>query len=125
MKGKGYSRAVKGSNTGENLALKELEGSTTTSRDVGHLLSEASLLDGGDGVTSTDDGDGALGSALSEGLGNSVGSLSELVELEHTHGTVPDDGLAVRKLLLDELGGLGAVVKTHPAVRDGLDRDGL
>jgi hypothetical protein len=116
---------VKGSNTREDKTLKELEGSATTSGDVGHLLSEAGLLNGSDGVTSTDDGDGALASALSEGLGDSVGALSELVELEHTHGAVPDDGLAVRELLLDELGGLGAVVKTHPSVGDSLDAGDL
>jgi hypothetical protein len=116
---------VKGSNTREHKALKELEGSTASGGDVGHLLSEASLLDGSDGVTSTDDGDGALGSALSKSGGNSVGSGSELVELEHTHGSVPDDGLAVRELLLDELGGLGTVVKTHPSVGDGVNVDSL
>jgi hypothetical protein len=118
-------RAVKSSNSGEDLALKELEGSTASGGDVGHLLSEASLLDGSDGVTSTDDGDGALGSALSKSLGNSVGSGSELVELEHTHGSVPDDGLAVSELLLDELGGLGTVVETHPSVGDGLYANSL
>jgi hypothetical protein len=31
-----------------------------TGGDVGHLLGEAGLLDGGDGVTATNDGDGAL-----------------------------------------------------------------
>ena len=40
-----------------------------------------------------------LAGALGKGLGDGVGAGGELVELEHTHGAVPDDGLAVRQLL--------------------------
>ena len=41
------------------------------------------------------------------------------------HGPVPDDRLAVAELLLDLLGGHGAVVQAHPALGDLLNLDGL
>ena len=40
-----------------------------------------------------------LAGGLGEGQGHGVGAGGELVKLEHAHGAVPDDGLAVRQLL--------------------------
>jgi hypothetical protein len=39
---------------------------------VAHLLSQACLLNSCHGVTATDDGGGALGGQLSQGLGNGL-----------------------------------------------------
>ena len=85
---------------------------------MGHLGGEAGLLDGGDGVTTANDGDAALAGELGEGGGNSVGALGEGVELEDTHGAVPDDGLAVSEASLELSDGLRSDIKTHPALRD-------
>lgn len=49
----------------------------------------------------------------------------ELLELEDTYGAVPDDGLTLAQLSVDQLGGLGALVKTHPAIGDGIHGDNL
>jgi len=50
----------KGGNTGKDLALHKLEGGTAAGRDVGHVTGTAGLLAGGDGVTTANDGDGAI-----------------------------------------------------------------
>jgi len=52
---------VKGGHTGKDLAFKEFQGGTTAGRDVTHLVGQTSLLYGSDGVTTTNDGDAALG----------------------------------------------------------------
>jgi len=44
------------SNTGENLAFEELEGSTATSRDVANFLAVFLLLNEINSVTTSDDG---------------------------------------------------------------------
>ena len=115
-----------GSNTGEDLALHELEGGSATGGDVGHVTGTAGLLAGGDGVTTTDDGDGTLLlGEVGKDVNNAEGSLGELLDLEDAHGSVHDDGLAVGEELLLLLGGLGTVVKAHPAIGDGIGGDGL
>ena len=52
-------------------------------------------------------------------------SIGELGELEHSHGSVPDDGLGVGQGLVEDLEGLGADVETHPVLWDRVDIDGL
>ena len=44
----------------------------TSSGDVAHLAAESGLLNGGNGVTSSDDGDASLGGQASEGVGNAL-----------------------------------------------------
>ena len=112
---------VKGGHPGEQLALEELQGGSATGGDVGHLLGETGLLDSSDRVTTADDGDAALASQASEGVGNTEGSLGESLHLEHAHGSVPNDGLTVGKTSIDVLKGLGANIKAHPSIRDVVD----
>merc|ERR1711988_752656 len=116
---------IKSRDAREDLALKEFERSTTTSRDVAHLVSEASLLDSGNGVTTANDGARTVLGDLSEALSDLVGALSEFLELEDAHRSVPHNGLAVSKGCLDLLGGLRAVVQAHPAVRDSIRGNNL
>lgn len=64
-------RFIKGKNTWEGLAFQQLQASTTAGGDVAHLVGQPSLLDRSNGVTTTDDGRGALcGSKISQLLGN-------------------------------------------------------
>ena len=49
----------------------------------------------------------------------------QLVELEHAHGSVPDDSLAGVKGLVEGLHGVGANVKTHPAIGNSISLDSL
>ena len=93
---------------------------------MGHFTGATGLLAGSDGVTATDDGDGAvLLGKVGENVDDTEGALGELLDLEHTHGSVHDDGLAVGEEFLLLLGGLGTVVKAHPAIGDGVGGDGL
>jgi hypothetical protein len=93
---------------------------------VRHVTRTAGLLAGGDGVTTTDDGDGTLLlGEVGKDVDDAKGALGELFDLEDAHGSVHDDSLAVREELLLLLGGLGTVVEAHPAVGDGIGGDGL
>ena len=87
-----------------------------------HLVREASLFDGGDGVATTDDRDAVQ---LREGVGDAEGTLGEGVHFEHTHRTVPDDGLALVEFALERLEGVRTDVETHPAFRNVVDGDDL
>jgi len=85
---------------------------------MGHLLSQASLLDGSDGITTTNDGNAALAGQISKSGGDGVSALSEGIELEDTHGAVPDDGLGISEGTLEGLDGLRPNVEAHPVGGD-------
>ena len=104
------------SNTGQLLALQQLERSTATGGNVGELVFDTVLGSNGSGVTTTDDNDGSgLGSLDScvEGL---LGSLGEGLHLEDTGGSVPKDSLGLSDGLLVLLDRLGADVKAHVTI---------
>ena len=91
-----------------------------------HISGTSRKLGGGNRVSSSDDGDGTvLLGQVSKDVNNSEGSLLEGLHLEHTHGSVHDDGLNVGEELLLLGGGVGAVVKSHPAIRDGFSGNNL
>lgn len=93
---------------------------------MGHISGASTLLSGGNGVTSTNDGDGTLLlGEVSENVDNAHSSGSELLEFKDTHRSVHDDGLAVRKVFLLFFGRLGTVVKSHPSIRDLIRRNDL
>lgn len=117
---KRYLFQRKSSDTGKLLALEQLKGSTTTSRNVAQLVLNTVLGSNSSGITTTDDDDLARLSSLNSSIKNSLGAVSEGVELEDTWGTVPDDSLGLSDSLLVELDGLLGAVKTHPAVGDTL-----
>jgi len=83
------------------------------------------LFAGGNRVTSSNNSDGTILSDISKDVNNSESSLGESFEFEDSHGSVHDDGLAVREGLLLLLGGLRTIVKSHPAIRDGINGDNL
>merc|ERR1719424_2364576 len=109
----------------EDFALEELERRAAARGDVGHLVREARLLDGRDGVAAADDGDAPLRRELRERVADGKRALGERVDFEDAHGAVPDDRLAVREFALDLGRGLGAVVEAHPAVGDRVLRHDL
>mmetsp|Transcript_26808 Transcript_26808/g.104106 ORF Transcript_26808/g.104106 Transcript_26808/m.104106 type:complete len:206 (-) Transcript_26808:940-1557(-) len=120
-----YLVLVERSNSRKDLALQEFERRTSSSGDVAHLLGQTGLLYSCNGVTSSDDSGDPISGELGEGVSDIESALGESLELEHSHGTIPDHSLALRELVLDHLRGLGAVVKSHPAVRDVVDRHNL
>ena len=79
--------------TGENLTLDSLEQGTTTSRDVAHLVGQTELVDTSYRVATTDQRECTLGSCLGDSLTDSAATSSEVVALEYTGRTVPQDGL--------------------------------
>ena len=117
---------VEGGNTRKDLAFQEFQRGTSSSRDVRHVSGTSRQFSGGNRVSSSDDGDGisVLGQ-VSQDVDDSEGSLVELFEFEDSHGSVHDDGLAVRQEFLLFFGGLGTVVKTHPSFRDGISGNSL
>lgn len=117
---------VQGGNTGKDLSFKEFKRGTSSSRDVAHVSGTSRQFGGGNGVSSSDDGDGSLLlGQVSQDVDKVESSGGELLELEDTHGSVHDDGLARRKGFLLLGGGFGTIVKTHPAIGDLFCGDNL
>ena len=92
---------------------------------MGHLLGYTHLFHGCHGVATADDRAAALAAQVGQGVGDAVGAGGKLVELEHAHGAVPDHGFAVGQGFLEGFERVGADVKAHPAIGDGVDRHGL
>jgi len=63
---------VERGNAGQHLALQQLQRGAAAGGDVAHLLRDAGLLHGGHGVAAADDGDGALGGQLGQGVGDGL-----------------------------------------------------
>ncbi|KAL7551129.1 hypothetical protein ACHAWF_014328 [Thalassiosira exigua] len=117
---------VERGNSGEDLALQELQRRSASGGDVRHVSRASRQLRGRDGVSSSDDGGRALLlGQVREDVHDSEGALLERLHLEHAHGTVHDDGLAVGEELLLLGRGVGSVVESHPPVGDGVGRDDL
>ena len=93
---------------------------------MGHVSGAARKLGGGNRVSSSDNGDGTLLlGEVGEDVNDSESSGGELFKLKDSHGSVHDDGLAVSELLLLVGSGLRTVVKSHPALGDGIGLDDL
>lgn len=84
-----------GGNARKYLPLKKLEGGSTPGGDVAHISGLSGLLGGGNGVTSTNDGDGTSLGDIGQDVDNAKGSFGEGINLEDSHRPVHDDGLAV------------------------------
>ena len=89
---------------------------------MGDALVNAGLVDGGDGITSTNDRNGSV---VCGSVGNSLGdgdsTLGEVGELEDAHGTVPDDGVGGVDGVGEVSDGLGTNIETHPTIRNRVD----
>mmetsp|Transcript_57454 Transcript_57454/g.136803 ORF Transcript_57454/g.136803 Transcript_57454/m.136803 type:complete len:431 (-) Transcript_57454:58-1350(-) len=111
---------IQGGHSRQHLALKQLQGGTTASAAVGHLVLRAVLLAGRRGVPAADDGDHSLASGLHHGVHQLLGAALKLRHLEDAHGAVPNDGLGLSHRLGVALNGGGAAVQAHEALRDAL-----
>lgn len=108
------------SNTGELLALQQLQAGTATSGDVAQLILDAILGSNGSSVTTADDDNLAVLAALDDGVKSGLGAASELLKLKDTSRAVPQDGLGLINGLLVQLDGLVTTVEAHPSVRDAV-----
>ena len=113
-------------NTGKDLAFEEFEGGTSSGGNVAHVSGTSRLFRGGDRVTSTNNRHGAtLLGQVGQNVNESKGSLGKGFHFEDTHGSVHNDRLAVRQGRLLLLRRLGAIVKSHPAIRNLISGDNL
>lgn len=102
----------------ELLALEQLQGSTTTGRDVGDLALSTELNGSCGGVTTTNDSGGTLLGGLNDGSDGRLGAGSEFLKFKHTTGAVEQDSLGLEDLLAEDLARLFTTVQTHEFVRD-------
>jgi hypothetical protein len=107
-----------GRDTGELLALQQLQAGTATSRDVAQLVLNTVLGRNGRGVTTSDDDSLSVLCGGNSAVQDRLGSIGEGLELEDTWWAVPEDGLGLVDGLVDELDGLGSGVESHPSVRN-------
>jgi len=82
-------------------------------------------VNGGNGVSSANDGNCSTACSGGNGLGDLQSALGESRHFENAHGAVPDDGSCGGNFLAVGFDGLGADVQAHPAVGRGGDRNGL
>ena len=106
----------KSRDTRQVLALEELQAGPAAGGDVAELVLDLVVGSNGGSVTTADDDDLALGASLDGGVHGALGAVGELLHLEDTGGTVPQDGLGLVDGSLVELDGLLAAVEAHPAV---------
>src|ERR1700722_15071203 len=94
----------------QRLALDELEEGAAAGRDVGDAVLDAVLLDGGQCVAATGEREGL---AARNRLGDRARALAELLELEHAHRAVPDDGACVLQQCCAVVRGIRTDVENH------------
>ena len=84
------------------------------------ILREAEVTHCGSGITATDDGERTSCGSVDQTLGHGLGAGSESRNLEHAHRAVPNDGLGIHDLVVEELLGIRADVQTHLVSRNGI-----
>merc|ERR1712087_1065598 len=84
---------VQGRDAWQHLALQKLQRGAATSGDEVHLVLHVPLGRGSGRVPAADDTAATRGGQLGNGLEERLGTLGEVVELEHAGGAVPDDCL--------------------------------
>ena len=97
------------------LALQEFQRSAAAGGNVGHLVGKAQLLDGRRRIAAADDGHGA---AFRYCRSHCDGARSKILPLGYAHRAVPHHGARALDGVGEELFGLRADVKAHPAVRN-------
>src|SRR5262245_12726478 len=103
-----------GFDPGKFFAFQKFEGGATTSRDMCDPVCHTRLLDGGNRVSATDDGDST--GIIRNGLGDLHRSDGERFDFEDTHGAVPDDGAGGIDLLAECRDGLWSDIESHHVV---------
>src|SRR5690606_18239537 len=93
--------------TWKGFPFQEFQGGAAARGNMGDLIGQSELFDGGGGIAPADDGDGAFGSGLHQGFGHSEGAGRALLDFEYAHGSVPNHGLGPGDDGGIELGRLG------------------
>lgn len=107
-----------GRDTGELLALQQLQTGTATGRDVAQLVLNTVLGRHSRGVTTSDDDGLAILCSGNSAVQDLLGAIGEGLKLEDTGWAVPEDGLGLVDGLVDELDGLLASVESQVSVGD-------
>src|SRR3569832_2947001 len=90
--------------------FQKFQNRAAAGRDVRDLVGDAVFRHGRERVAAA--GDGECG-ALGDGVGERLGALAELVELEHANQTKPDDGAGLLQNMRELFRGLGTDVEDH------------
>ncbi len=80
-------------------------------------------MNGGDGITTTNDGGSSGTGGGGDGFGYFEGALSKSRHFEYAHGAVPDDGFGGSNFLAISVDSFRADVQAHPAVWRGGNRN--
>src|SRR5690348_3660100 len=88
---------------GQDLPLEQLEAGAAAGGAAAHLVGELRLRDDGEAVAAADDGRRAALGRLGHRLGHREAALRERRHLEDAHRAVPEDGLRLGDVLLEEL----------------------
>ena len=115
--------ALDSSYTWEDFALDSLEQSTTTRRDVGYLVGKTELVDTSYRVTTTNEREGTFSSSFSYSIADSTAAIAEVIALEYTSRTVPEDGLGTLEGLDELLAAILACVKSLVTGRNSVGRN--
>ena len=108
--------------TREYFALDCLEQCTATGGDVRNLVSQAELVDACYAVTAADERESAVSGCFGDRLTDGTATAAEIIELEYTCRTVPEDGLATLDSIGEDLLCLRTCIQTFPAFRNCIRR---
>src|SRR3569832_1961471 len=100
---------------GQFFTFQKFQKRAAAGRDVRDHVGDAEFRHGRERVAAAGDGECR---ALGDGVGERLGALAELVELEYADRAVPDDGAGVLLNLGEDLRGLGTDVEDHVVVGD-------
>ena len=102
--------------TRKHLAFHVFEQGAAAGRNIRNLVRQAELVDARHRIAAADERVGTLRGSLGDSLGHGARTGCELVDLEHAHGAVPKDRLALEDLLAEHLLAFLGDVNAFPAV---------
>src|SRR6267142_5343847 len=114
-----------GFDAGELASAEKLEGSAAAGRDMGNLVGNTGLVNGGNGIAASDDRNGAAASGRGDRFGDFERAFCERGHFEYAHWAVPHDGFCPCNFLAVGFDGLRANIQAHPAVRSSGNRNDL
>src|SRR6266436_3576085 len=115
----GDSFVGEGFDAGEFASAEEFEGGAAAGGDMRNFVGNAGLMDGGYGITATDNGSGAAAGGRGDGFGYLESAFGERGHFEYAHGTIPNDGFGGGNFLAIGVDGFRADIETHTAVGRG------
>merc|ERR1711953_139475 len=113
-------RVAEGSDTREHLAFQKLHGGTTTRAAVRYLFHCFVLLASSCGVTTTDDGDGAVLGCTNDCVHEGFSASLEFPHFKYTHRAIPNNSFRCVDSSFVQRIGFWPAVQTQIAIRDTL-----